>query len=136
LGSGIRCDSGNFLRRTLLHGVTAVRDKTHLILASWPERMTFYSGYISIAFYLNIFSEITNYSINCGHLVPSTPVRKSWCTAASLWNLSSQAIEINVLILLPWLKFHVRYLLYFPADEVNEYSITLFRPSASRWRMT
>jgi hypothetical protein len=29
-----------------------------------------------------------------------------------------------------------RYLLYFPADEVNEYSITLFRPSASRWRMT
>jgi hypothetical protein len=52
-GSGITCDSGNFLPRTLLHGVTAVRDKTHPILASWAERMIFYCA---LHFYCLLFT--------------------------------------------------------------------------------
>jgi hypothetical protein len=94
-GSGIKSDSGKFLSRTLLHGVTAVRDKTNSILASWPERMIFHSALRFLLLFIYIlFSELTNYSINCCHLVPPTPLRESCCIAASLRNLSSQAIKL------------------------------------------
>lgn len=66
--SGIRCDSGNFLPRTPLHGVTTVRDKTHSILASWSARMIFHSALHFLSLFIYIFSsELTNYSMNCCH---------------------------------------------------------------------
>jgi len=49
--------------------------------------------FLSLFIYL-FSSELTNYSLNCCHLVPSAPLRESCCIAASLWNLSPQAIKL------------------------------------------
>jgi len=40
------------------------------------------------------FKGLTNYLIDCCHLVSSTPLREICCIAASSWNLSSQAIKL------------------------------------------
>jgi hypothetical protein len=110
------------------------------LIQSWlhdRSKLFFPLRYIfQLLFIYKFFSELTNYLTDCCNLVPSTPLREICCIAASMWNVSSQAIQIMY-----WFYRHdwssaSWYLFYFPADEVNEFSITLFRPSASRWRMT